>query len=51
MFDGRCALFAVGTWNLTTDELDMQWPLVQYCDFVMASALMCLIVSLYNAIR
>ena len=51
MFDGRCVLFAGGTWNVSTGELEMRWPSVQYCDFAMASALICLIVSLYNAIR
>ena len=49
MFSGRCALSAFGKWNVSTDKLDMEWPFVQYCDFVLASAVLCFIVALYNA--
>ena len=51
MFSGRCALFAFGKWNVSTNELDMEWPSVQYCDFVLAAAVLCFIVALYNAVR
>ncbi len=44
-------MYATGEWNLTNGQLMVDWPAMEYCDFVLSASIVDIIVAGIQFVR